>query len=58
MTMGKLGSGTTAEFIAGILFGALGLLFMGVNYPIYRRIFLFGKRKYAPPILLISQGRL
>ena len=55
MTMGKLGSGTTAEFIAGILFGALGLLFMGVNYPIYRRIFLFGKRKYAPDIVNLAR---
>ncbi len=48
MTMGKLGSGTTAEFIAGILFGTLGLLFMGVNYPIYRRIFFVRQEKIRP----------
>ncbi len=55
LVMGKIGSGTTPEFVSGILFGLLGLLFMGVNYTIYQRIFLFGKRKYASDIIKLAK---
>jgi len=53
--------GTSATFILGIVLGVIGLLCMGINYPIYKRMLARGKQKYAGDIMQlakkISEGR-
>ena len=38
LTMGVIGSATPAAFTMGIIIGILGLIGVGVNYPIYRKM--------------------
>ena len=45
LAMGQIGGGTTGSLVLGILVGAVGMLGMGVNYPVYRRMLENGKRK-------------
>ena len=35
LAMGKIGSGTTISFVLGIIIGIIGMVGMGVNYPIH-----------------------
>ena len=55
LAMGQIGSGTTASFVIGILIGVVGMIGMGVNYPIYRRILENGKKKYAFEIIELAK---
>lgn len=55
LTMGQIGSGTTASFVLGIIIGIVGMVGMGVNYPIYKRILESGKRKYAFEIMELAK---
>ena len=41
LAMGQIGSGTMVSFVAGIVVGIIG---MGVNYPIYKKLLANGKR--------------
>ena len=52
LTMGQIGSGTTGSFVLGIVIGMIG---MGVNYPIYKRILENGKKKYAFEIMELAK---
>ena len=52
LTMGQIGSGTTAAFVLGIIIGMVG---MGVNYPIYKRILESCKKKYAFEIIELAK---
>ena len=52
LTMGQIGSGTMVSFVAGIVVGIIG---MGVNYPIYKRILANGKKKYAFEIMELAK---
>ena len=36
--MKVIGSGSTTMFVLGVIVGIIGLLGMGVNYPIYKKI--------------------
>lgn len=54
LTMGQIGSGTTAAFVLGIIIGIVGMVGMGVNYPIYKRILESGKKKYAFEIMELA----
>ena len=47
LAMGQIGGGTTGAFVGGILVGVLGMVGMGVNYPVYKRMLENGKKKYA-----------
>ena len=38
LSMKVIGSGSTAMFVLGVIVGIIGLLGMGVNYPIYKKI--------------------
>ena len=38
LSMKVIGSGTTAMFVLGVTVGIIGLLGMGVNYPIYKKL--------------------
>lgn len=55
LTMGEIGSGTTGSFVLGIIIGIIGMVGMGVNYPIYTRIIENGKKKYAFEIMELAK---
>ena len=55
LAMGEIGSGTTGSFVLGIIIGIIGMVGMGVNYPIYTRILENGKKKYAFEIMELSK---
>ena len=52
---GADGSGTTGSFVLGIVIGIIGMIGMGVNYPIYKRILVNGKKKYAFEIMELAK---
>lgn len=45
LSMKIIGSDTTAMFILGVIIGIIGLLGMGVNYLIYKKLLAQGKQK-------------
>lgn len=55
LAMGQIGSGTMGSFVLGIIIGIIGMVGMGVNYPIYKRILENGKRKYAFEIMELAK---
>ena len=38
LSMKVIGSGSAAMFVLGVIVGTIGLLGMGVNYPIYKKL--------------------
>ena len=55
LSMKVIGSGTDAMFVLGIITGIAGLLGMGVNYPVYKKILEKGKKKYAFEIMQLAK---
>ena len=55
LSMNIIGSGTTAMFVLGIIVGIIGLLGMGINYPLYKRMLEQGKQKYAFEIMELAK---
>ena len=55
LAMGQLGTGTVGSFALGIIIGIIGMVGMGVNYPIYKHILENGKRKYAFEIMELAK---
>ena len=55
LTMGVLGSGSTAAFVVGIVLGVLGLACISVNYPLYKKLLAQGKQKYAFEIMELAK---
>ena len=55
LSMTVIGSGTAAMFVLGIIIGIIGLLGMGVNYPIYKKLLAKGKQKYAFDIMQLAK---
>lgn len=55
LCMGQIGGGTQTSFILGIIVGVVGMIGMGINYPIYRRILENGKKKYAFEIIELAR---
>ena len=55
LSMKVIGSGTTAMFVLGVMIGIIGLLGMGVNYPVYRKLLANGKQKYAFEIIELAR---
>ena len=55
LSMKVIGSGTTAMFVLGVMIGIIGLLGMGVNYPVYRKLLANGKQKYAFEIMELTR---
>ena len=55
LSMRVIGNGTTATFIAGIIIGIIGLVGMGINYPIYKKMLANGKQKYAFEIMQLAK---
>lgn len=54
LSMKIIGSGT-GMMIFGIILGVIGLLLAGINYPLYRNIQNYGKKKYAYDIILLAK---
>ena len=55
LSMKVIGSGTTGSVVIGIIIGMIGLLLMGMNYPIYKKMRETGKRKYAFEIMQLAK---
>ena len=53
--MGQIGSGTGTSFVLGIIIGVIGMVGMGVNYPIYLKLLANGKKKYAFEIMELAK---
>lgn len=45
--MKVIGSGSTTMFVLGVIVGIIGLLGMGVNYPIYKKMLAQGKQIFC-----------
>ena len=53
LSMGVIGNGSLTG--GGILLGILGLVGVGVNYPIYKKLLRSGKEKYAFEIIQLAR---
>ena len=55
LARGQIGSGTFGSFILGVIIGIVGMILMGINYPIYRKLLANGKKKYAFEIMELAK---
>lgn len=55
LSMGVIGNGGLLMTGAGILLGVLGIVGVGVNYPIYKKLLASGKEKYAFEIIQLAR---
>lgn len=55
LSMNVIGGGTTTMFVLGVIIGIVGLLGMGVNYPLYKKLLAKGKQKYAFEIVELAK---
>ena len=55
LSMGVIGGGSIPAVGAGIAVGLIGIVGVGVNYPIYRKLLDAGKRKYAFEIVQLAR---
>ena len=55
LSMKVIGNGSVAMFVFGVIVGIIGLLGMGVNYPIYKKLLVQGKQKYAFEIMELAK---
>ena len=42
-------------FVLGVIVGIIGLMGMGINYPVYRKMLAKGKQKYAFEIMELAK---
>lgn len=55
LSMDVIGNSGTIMFVLGIVTGLIGLVGMGVNYPIYKKMLAKGKQKYAFEIMELAK---
>lgn len=55
LSMKVIGNGSTALFVLGVIIGILGLICMGINYPLYKKLLEKGKQKYAFEIMELAR---
>ena len=55
LVMKVIGSATTGSMIGGIALGVLGMIIVGVNYPIYKKFLAARKKKYAFEVLQLAK---
>ncbi len=53
-SMGVLGNGGTEFFVGGIVLGVLGIIGMGINYPVYKKFMTSRKERYANDIIRLA----
>ena len=54
-SMNVIGDGSAVSFVIGVIIGLVGLVGMGVNYPIYKKMLNNGKQKYAFEIMELAK---
>ena len=54
LAMGVIGGGSALMMGLGIAIGCIGMLGMGINYPLYKRILAKSKNKYAADIIRLA----
>lgn len=55
LTMNVIGGGTTFAMVAGIIIGLIGIIGVGINYSIYKKMLASGKQKYAFEIMTLAK---
>lgn len=55
LSMDVIGNGNMTTFILGVIIGSIGLLSMGINYPVYKKLLAKGKKKYAFEIMELAK---
>lgn len=55
LSMNVIGGGTTFMFGIGVIIGIIGLIGMGINYSLYKKILAQGKQKYAYEIVELAK---
>ncbi len=55
LSMNVIGDGTQTSFIAGIIIGIIGIIGLGINYPVYKKLLANGKQKYAFEIMELAK---
>ena len=55
LAMQVIGSGSAASVALGIIIGSVGIVGVCINYPIYKKLFEHGKRKYAFEIIQLAK---
>ena len=54
LAMQVIGEGT-AMMVLGIIIGIIGMILIGINYPIYKKILNNSKKKYACDIITLAK---
>lgn len=54
-SMNVIGNGTSTMFVLGVIIGIIGLMGMGINYPVYRKMLAKVKQKYAFEIMELAK---
>lgn len=55
LSMRVIGDGSQLLFIVGIIVGIVGIIGVGINYPIYKKLLENGKKKYAFDIIELAK---
>lgn len=55
LAMRVLGSGSAGMTVLGSIIGLIGILGMGINYPVYKKLLAAGKKKYAFEIMQLAR---
>lgn len=55
LAMGKIGGGTLTDMLIGCVIGIVGMIGVGINYPIYKKLLEKGKKKYAFEIIQLAK---
>ncbi|MCD8067607.1 MAG: dihydropteridine reductase [Lachnospiraceae bacterium] len=55
LSMQVIGPATSASAAAGIVIGVVGFIGMGMNYPVFKKIREYGKKKYAFEIVELAK---
>lgn len=54
LAMHVIGPNDTTTFIIGIIIGVVGIAGISINYPLYKKILVSSKRKYASDIIELA----
>ena len=55
LTMNIIGTNTRLSFILGIIIGIIGMIIVGINYPLYKKILEKRKEKYAFEVIELAK---
>lgn len=55
LSMNVIGSGSSVSLVLGVIIGLIGLVGMGINFPVYKKMLEKGKQKYAFEIMELAK---